>query len=256
MIEGLLIDIKGVLYENKKPIEGAKSFISFARRKKIQIRFLTNTTVKNKSDILKDLVDFGFEVKDSEIITPAIAATLLLKQRKIKKIYLACKRSLFQDFSQFQIVDKDPDVVILGDLGKDFNYSILNTIFQKILNGSQLIALHENRYSREGRSLELDLGPFVKALEYASNKKADVVGKPAKNFFKMAITSMKVDIKNILMVGDDLDADIGGAQSLGIKAAQVQTGKFTNNDIKIKDIRSDYRIESIADLETLLLKLG
>ena len=71
-----------------------------------------------------------------------------------------------------------------------------------------------------------------------------------------AITSMKVDIKNILMVGDDLDADIGGAQSLGIKAAQVQTGKFTNNDIKRKDIRSDYRIESIADLETLLLKLG
>ena len=36
----------------------------------------------------------------------------------------------------------------------------------------------------------------------------------------------------------------------------VQTGKFTNNDIKRKDIRSDYRIESIADLETLLLKLG
>ena len=51
MIEGLLIDIKGVLYENKKPIEGAKSFIHFARRKKVQIRFLTNTTVKNKSHI-------------------------------------------------------------------------------------------------------------------------------------------------------------------------------------------------------------
>jgi HAD superfamily hydrolase (TIGR01458 family) len=256
MIEGLLIDIKGVLYENKKPIEGAKSFIHFARRKKVQIRFLTNTTVKNKSHILKDLIDFGFEVKDSEIITPAIAAALLLKQRKIKKIYLACKRSLFQDFSQFQIDDKDPDAVILGDLGKDFNYNILNTIFQKILNGPQLIALHENRYSREDKSLVLDLGPFVKALEYASNKKADIVGKPAKNFFKMAIASMKVDMKNILMVGDDLDADVGGAQSIGIKAAQVQTGKFTNNDIKREDIQPDYRIKSIADLETLLIKLG
>ena len=63
-------------------------------------------------------------------------------------------------------------------------------------------------------------------------------------------------MKNILMVGDDLDADVGGAQSIGIKAAQVQPGKFTNSDIKREDIQPDYRIKSIADLETLLIKLG
>ena len=45
-------------------------------------------------------------------------------------------------------------------------------------------------------------GPFVSGLEYATDTKAEVVGKPEKAFFLEAIKDMDVDPVNAVMIGD------------------------------------------------------
>jgi ribonucleotide monophosphatase NagD (HAD superfamily) len=49
------------------------------------------------------------------------------------------------------------------------------------------------------------------------------------------------------MVGDDVEADIGGAQAAGLKGALVRTGKFRPADLE-RGIQPDVVWESVADL--------
>lgn len=56
-------------------------------------------------------------------------------------------------------------------------------IHRMILDGAPLIAIHKARYYKRKDGLALGPGPFVTGLEYATDCKATVVGKPEKTFF-------------------------------------------------------------------------
>jgi len=50
--------------------------------------------------------------------------------------------------------------------------------------------------------LALGPGPFVTALEYATNRTAVTVGKPEKSFFLSAFEDLKVNPEEVVMIGD------------------------------------------------------
>ena len=80
--------------------------------------------------------------------------------------------------------------MLVGDLGEDFTYGRLDQAFRCLMDGAELVALQRNRYWQTGRGLSLDAGPFVAALEFASGKRASVVGKPEERFFRSALYDM------------------------------------------------------------------
>ncbi|MFT5033451.1 MAG: ribonucleotide monophosphatase NagD (HAD superfamily) [Bermanella sp.] len=83
-----------------------------------------------------------------------------------------------------------------------------------------------------------DAGPFVKALEYASAKTATVLGKPSADFFIIAVDSMGLKPSQVLMVGDDVEADVAGEMAAGLDACLVKTGKYQAGDeVKAPDCR-------------------
>jgi len=94
------------------------------------------------------------------------------------------------------------------------------------------------------------------ALEYAAGTTARVLGKPDRAFFDMALASIGLAAGEVVMVGDDIDADIGGAQSAGLRAVQVETGKYSARDRDHRSITPDARIATIADLPDLLASMG
>jgi phospholysine phosphohistidine inorganic pyrophosphate phosphatase len=49
------------------------------------------------------------------------------------------------------------------------------------------------------------------------------------------------------MIGDDIEADVAGAQAAGLKGALVRTGKFRSTDLE-GAVRPDAVFETIADL--------
>jgi ribonucleotide monophosphatase NagD (HAD superfamily) len=50
------------------------------------------------------------------------------------------------------------------------------------------------------------------------------------------------------MVGDDIDADVAGAQRFGLRTALVRTGKFRPDEVERSDTTPDVVLSSIADL--------
>jgi ribonucleotide monophosphatase NagD (HAD superfamily) len=55
------------------------------------------------------------------------------------------------------------------------------------------------------------------------------------------------------MVGDDLQADVAGAQAIGIQGIMVRTGKFRAEELDSSAVKPDLVVDSIADLPDLLL---
>ena len=70
-----------------------------------------------------------------------------------------------------------------------------------------------------------------------------------------AVEDMELDRSDVIMVGDDIEADIGGALAAGLRAVQVETGKYSRRDDHHPRVRASGRIPSIADLPRWLAEL-
>jgi ribonucleotide monophosphatase NagD (HAD superfamily) len=92
----------------------------------------------------------------------------------------------------------------------------------------------------------------VCGLEYATGKTATVIGKPAPAFFEAGLNDLGLDKKEVVMIGDDIDIDIGGAQKAGIPGVLVKTGKYRDDDVARSAVEPDAVLSSIAELKDIL----
>jgi len=113
-----------------------------------------------------------------------------------------------------------------------------------------LIALSRDRYWQNGGRLALDAGPFVVGLEYAASREALLVGKPSTEFFRAAVAELgRTPAEgSVAMIGDDLWADVRGAQEAGFLGWLVRTGKFRQDVLRKSGITPDRILDSVADL--------
>ncbi len=247
-IEALLLDIDGVLYEGDRPVEGAREIIEELQGR-YPVRFITNTTRKTRDTVYDKLKEMGFRIERDSIFTALDATAAFLEQNRASGYFLLYNK-VAGAFAAFE--SEKPDYVVVADAYTDFTYDSLNRAFRHLMDGAGLLAIAKNRYfkDRDGM-LSLDAGGFVALLEFAAQKEAKILGKPSRDFFRLACESMGVEPKRVLMVGDDIESDILGAQKAGMRACQVKTGKFRPEDLK-SGIEPDCLIDSIADLPKLL----
>ncbi|HEY4048296.1 MAG TPA: HAD hydrolase-like protein, partial [Acidobacteriaceae bacterium] len=148
-----------------------------------------------------------------------------------------------------ELAEEGASYVVVGDLGEQWDYRTLNRAFRLLHHNpqAQLVALGMTRYWLATEGISLDVAPFVAALEHATGRKAVILGKPAAPFFEAAIEKLGVPAEQLLMVGDDIETDIGGAQAAGLKGALVKTGKFRPADLE-GSIRPYAVLNSVAEL--------
>lgn len=138
--------------------------------------------------------------------------------------------------------------MVVGDAQDNFSYKNLNSAFRTLLNGAQLLAVANNRYFKDDdNEMSMDAGGFVSALEYASGVKAQIIGKPSTEFYKLAAAALNAQPNECVMIGDDIESDIEGAQKAGMFSILVKTGKFSETDLE-KGIIPDKVFESISEI--------
>lgn len=251
-LKGFLIDLDGVLYVENELIPGAAETVNWLRQAGHPFRFLTNTTIRSRTALQEKLTGLGIETRAEEIFSTCVVAARWLKQREMQRIHFLLPEEPLKDFTEFEITDRNPDAVVVGDLGKNFNYDVLNRAFRLLKQGAQLVALQKNRFWQTLDGLAMDVGAFVAALEYAAHTEAVVIGKPNRAYFEMALNDMELPAAKVAMVGDDLCTDIKGGRETGLKTILVKTGKFQFDTLSGAEVEPDWIIDSIADLPGLL----
>lgn len=247
-----LLDIDGVLHVGDKVVPGAPEALALLRDREIPFRLVTNTTSRSRRLVVERLVHIGLDVDESDVLTPAALAVTLCRDHGYERVALHVSDALREDFADLDDEQGDPDAVILGDLGSGFTWERLNTIYGQIDAGAELIALQRNRVYQREDGLVLDAGPFVVALEYATGKEAIVTGKPAREFFAAALDSLGTSKEDTVMIGDDVEADVGGAIDHGLSGVLVKTGKYRDETLSRSGVQPTAIIASIADLPELL----
>ncbi|KAJ1775646.1 hypothetical protein LPJ77_003922 [Coemansia sp. RSA 2523] len=231
-LRGVMLDISGTLHVNYSPTPNAVAALTRLRATGVKVRFVTNSTKLTDESLFTKLLDMGFEVDRSEIFSSLSAAKQLITDRGYRPLLLLEDDAL----SQFSDIDQSAphNAVFIGLAPSKLDYEHLNQAFQALLNGADLVGIHRARYfASSEKQLSLGPGPFVTALESATDKTAELVGKPARAFYQLALADMGLlsDPGSVAMVGDDVLADLGGgAQELGLQRYLVRTGKYRPGD--------------------------
>ncbi|PPC90571.1 MAG: TIGR01458 family HAD-type hydrolase [Methylobacter sp.] len=251
-IKGLLFDLDGVLYVDNQAVDGAIEAVQKIRASGLPCRFVTNTSTLSIASLQQKLAGLGFEVDPREIIS-APQATLLYLQRQPNPVCrLLLADDVRRDFAGFKQSDTDANFIVIGDIGDAWTYPLLNQLFKCLMHGARLIAIHKNKFWQTAYGLQMDIGGFIDALEYASGSKALIIGKPSPDFFKVALDDMGIAAHEAAIIGDDIDADVGGGQQSGLQGILVKTGKYRQSYAEASAVKPDFVLASVADLPELL----
>ena len=249
-IDGLLLDIDGVLAVSWEALPGAVDAMRRLRDGGIPFRLITNTTTKTRADLAGTLRQAGFEVAGEEIVTAVVATAAYLESTHAgAKVFVLSEGDASEDLAGVELVAvDDADVIVIGGAGGDFTYETMNRIFRRLMEGASLVGMHRNLFWKTSEGWELDGGAYIAGLEEAADTVATICGKPEKAYFDSALALLGVTADRAAMVGDDLVNDILGAQAAGLTGILVRTGKYREGDEDREEGRPDHVVPSFADV--------
>jgi HAD superfamily hydrolase (TIGR01458 family) len=235
---GCLIDLDGTLVEvGRGAVPGAAAFLERLHARGLPYRICSNTSRRSRAEVARALAADGLRVRVGDIVLPASLA---------RRTIDGC----LPDFSGVDRVDEGGDWVVVGDLGRGFNADRLDAAFRALTAGARLLALHRNPYWDAGpdRGLVLDAGAYVVALEHASGEKATVVGKPAREFYDLALADLGLPAGDVVMIGDNVENDLIGAAAAGCRTCIVRGTAFREDALAASPVPPDVVVDSVGEL--------
>lgn len=254
---GVLLDIDGVLIVSWKPLPGAAGVLRTLRERQIPFALVTNTTTLSRRSLARRLGEAGIEVDPGQLVTaPAATRAYLQTHHPGAACFLLATGDAAEDLEGIDLVDDDADVVVVAGAEDALSYEAMNRAFRMLREGAALVAMHRNIWWMTSEGPKLDAGPYVTALEEATGVRAVVVGKPATEIFRQSLALVGAEPQHAAMIGDDLDADVLPAQSIGLTGVLVRTGKFREEALIAAPAAPDHVIDSVAGLPELLNRLA
>jgi len=248
-IQGVLLDIDGVLHVSMSPLPGAVSTLCWLKQKGYPLCFVTNTTTAARHTLARSLQAIGLPIEQGQLVTAPVATAEYVRQHYPgKRCWLLTKGDTVEDFAGIELDEDRADIVVIGGAEELLSYETMNKAFRMLMDGAELLAMHTNRYWKTAQGLQLDSGPFVHALELASGKRATVLGKPNRLFFEQALHFLGTPASATAMAGDDLENDVQAARQAGLRGLLICTGKHGADSPLLESIQPDAILASIADL--------
>jgi phospholysine phosphohistidine inorganic pyrophosphate phosphatase len=262
-ITAYLLDCEGTLYTDDGPVPGAAEAVRRVREARIPVRYVSNTTRRPRAALVERLRAFGFPAEAGHVQTAVLAGASILRNAGIKTVAPFVFSAALPDLGEFELMagtsgrkrgKERPDAVVVGDLGEDWNYELLNQAFRLVAEGAVLIALTRDKWWTRGDGAVLDAGPFVSLLENAAGVEATTAGKPVEAFWSAALGSLgfgvEHDRRTIAVVGDDVWTDVRGGQLAGFQGWLVKTGKYRPDSLRQSRVEPDRILGSVAELGT------
>jgi HAD superfamily hydrolase (TIGR01458 family) len=245
----ILLDIDGVLHVSGEPIPGAQDAVDRLRAAGHRLRFVTNNSTTPRTALAEELRALGFSLADDELQTTPRAAARELAGKRVLALVMS---GVVDDLEGVELVGDGAHAVLVGGCDESlepnqvFSYMNLARAFSEIQAGAELYCMHKNRWWQTSRGPMLDGGAFVAGLEYATGVTATVLGKPSPAYFAAALDALDAEPELTWLVGDDIEADIRGAQAFGMRTALVRTGKFRPESLEGSAVVPDVVLSSLA----------
>jgi glycerol-1-phosphatase len=231
-----ILDLDGCVWVGDEATPGAVEAIAELRDAGKRIAFATNDARRAGEDYVARLWALGIKASLADVVTVGGALQhLLADTRSGRTAFVIGAPSLHRHvadaglrlLNDTDLASRAEVVVVAGT--ERFDYDDLRNAALATRRGADLLATARDPTYPQPDGPWPGTGAILAAVEVASGRTAEVVGKPEPQLFLTALD--RLGEGRTLVVGDRLDTDIAGAARAELDAALVLTGEPRREDV-------------------------
>jgi len=248
-------DLDGVLWvgkENPRYV-GGREVVEKLKDSGRKTFVLTNDSTHVRDEIYQNLNKLGFSFAVEDILTSSyLTARYLTESFGKASFYLIGEDGIKRELEAAgHYVSTEPEAVVVG-LDRQLSYEKLDNAVKLLRSGARLVGSYGGAVYMGDRGPALSAGPIIKALEFASGRRAVMIGKPSPRMFTLALQLANEKAGKAVMVGDQIETDVVGARKAGVHTILVLTGVETRESVGRSKIKPDMIIDNLQALGTVL----
>ena len=251
-VEAVFLDLDGCVWFGSQLADGAAELVRDLRESGRTVAFLSNTSNSRASTVAAKLRRLGVPADEHDVLLPIELLPHHPLMRPRPPTWVVGTDEVRRAVAELTTVVDDPEAAELVVLSRDprLTYADLAAALQPLLSGAPLLALNlDARVPVDGGRLVPGTGALAAALEAASGRRAELVGKPSRFYFEAALGRYGARPESTVMVGDTLDVDVAGGAAAGLLTVHVG-GDGTSALDPVP--RPTWTLPALRDLRSLL----
>ena len=230
-----IIDLDGCVWIGDEPTPRAVEALEELREADKRVAFATNDPRGATEDYVTRLWKLGLKASLRDVVTVGGAVQHLLADTRAGRtafvIGTAALRRHVADaglrvLNGTDLASRAEVVVVAGT--EDLVYDDLRQASLAVRRGADFVATGRDPTYPQPDGLWPGTGAILAAVEYATGRTAEIVGKPQPQLLKTALDRMGDG--RTLVVGDRVDTDLAAAAAAQLDAALVLTGEAIRSD--------------------------
>lgn len=232
--KGLILDMDGVLWADSHALIDLPATFSRFRELNLAVTLATNNGTRTIDQYVEKLAGFGVTVEPWQIITSALAVAEMVASRfpAGTPIFAIGGEGVMQSLKAkgFELLPVEAaeraEAVVFGiDRAITFNKMVEATLLVRA--GKPFYATNPDKTFPTPRGQIPGAGAWLSVITIASETQPQIAGKPQPAMLQIALDRLGTPKEQTYVVGDRLETDIAGGQSLGCPTALVLTGIST-----------------------------
>jgi glycerol-1-phosphatase len=231
-----ILDLDGCVWVGGKPTPGAVEALEEMRVAGKRLAFATNNAYESGEDLVAQLWRIGVRASLRDVVTAGGAMQhVLAETRSGRTAFVIGMASMHRHvaaaglkvLNRTDLASRAEVVVVAGTT--DLVYDDLRRAVQAVNRGADLLATARDPTYPQPDGLWPGTGAILAAVEYATGRTAEIVGKPEPQLFNTAMD--RLGEGRTLVVGDRVRSDLAAAAAAGLDAALVQSDASDHSDL-------------------------
>ncbi|AUV81629.1 HAD family hydrolase [Salinigranum rubrum] len=254
MLNGVILDVDGTVVRGDEALPGARAGLDLIADSGLRRLFVSNNPTKPAVAYEARFARAGFDVSSEEIVTAATVTSSYLDQHYPEEAHFvvgeAGLRTLLSEAGLSLTADPAEATVLVASIDRAFDYDTLCTAMRVLAEESvAFVGTDPDMVIPTAAGDIPGSGAVIHAIAGVVGRDPDIVlGKPSEPARDLVVSTLGLDPRECLVVGDRLDTDIAFGVAAGMTTALVRTGVTDDADLAASDIEPDYVLDSLADL--------
>ncbi|MEA2331247.1 MAG: glycerol-phosphatase [Thermoleophilaceae bacterium] len=231
-----ILDLDGCVWVGGEPTPGVADALDELRAAGKRVAFATNNAYESGEDLVARLWKIGVRASLGDVVTVGGAMQhVLAETRHGSTAFVIGTSAMFRHvgdaglkvLNATDLASRAEVVVVAGTT--ELVYADLRNAVQAVLRGADFLATARDPTYPQPDGLWPGTGAVLAAVEYATGREAEVVGKPQPQLFRTALD--RLGEGRTLVVGDRVGSDLAAAAAAGLDAALVRSDSSDHDEL-------------------------
>jgi glycerol 3-phosphatase-2 len=231
-----ILDLDGCVWVGGEPTPGVVEALEELRDSGKRFAFATNNAFESGEDLVAQLWKIGVRASLGDVVTVGGAMQhRLAEQHTGRTAYVIGSPPMLRHVGDAglkvlngtDLASRAEVVVVAGTT--ELVYADLRTAIQAVLRGADLLATARDPTYPQPDGLWPGTGAILAAVEYATAREAEIVGKPEPQLFLTAID--RLGEGSTLVIGDRVGSDLAAAAAADLDAALVRSDSSDHDEL-------------------------